>query len=126
MLVPQQLTPSAIVKSAYYMKLSARRCRIAGVAARCGISPGSQNNEPFGSSADAVERLARAEFLNTVRSANVNLAKAALLVSLEEQAASAAFKAGASLHQLWAEDVAVRSAFSRCVPSSVDKQMAQQ
>lgn len=73
-----------------------------------------------------MERLARAEFLNTVRSANVNLAKAALLVSLEEQAASAAFKAGASLHQLWAEDVAVRSAFSRCVPSSVDKQMAQQ
>jgi hypothetical protein len=74
------------------------------------VTPGDRPSSPRD-----VPRWARQQLLSHVREANFNLAKAALLVSLEETAATQSFSQDATLFQLWCEDISERRAFTRYV-----------
>lgn len=74
------------------------------------VTPGDRPSSPRD-----VPRWARQQLLSHVREANFNLAKAALLVSLEETAATQSFSQDATLFQLWCEDISERRAFTRAV-----------
>lgn len=98
-----------------YLRPAPWTCRIARTAPQGGRQAVRLNSVPGDGSPGTVERRSRELFLETVRTEPLHLARAALLVSLEEHAAAEAYKESATIYELWAEDVSIRPAFLRSV-----------